>query len=237
MLVRHKKTFNLGVGLGVSFVVVLILIFSPIFPGGHNGLEFSDNLFNKLSKGSSYFIPKVTESAKKFDGKDIAVTINLDKAGMPEKAVKILLAAGMQVGAQGPEVKISGDFGKFLAASLRDSDNMFKNDGAKLASAYGFDERDAMTVWWTAMNKMVFQLQKAKKIEEANMLNDVMKKAIEPAFNFYQIEAQGVSEKAGTLILLLVFYVLYTMWWGYAIFYMFDGIGLSMKKAKVKKEV
>jgi hypothetical protein len=27
------------------------------------------------------------------------------------------------------------------------------------------------------------------------------------------------------------------MWWGYAIFFLFDGIGLSMKKAKVKKEV
>jgi len=27
------------------------------------------------------------------------------------------------------------------------------------------------------------------------------------------------------------------MWWGFAIYYMFNGIGLSMTKAKVKKEV
>jgi len=66
---------------------------------------------------------------------------------------------------------------------------------------------------------------------------DVMKKAVEPAFNFYTIEAQQVSEKAGIMTGLLVFYVIYTMWWGFAIFYMFDGIGLTMKKAKVKKEV
>jgi len=26
------------------------------------------------------------------------------------------------------------------------------------------------------------------------------------------------------------------MWWGFAIFYMFDGVGLTMTKAKVKKE-
>ncbi len=45
------------------------------------------------------------------------------------------------------------------------------------------------------------------------------------------------SEKAGIMTGLLVFYVVYTMWWGFAIFYMFDGIGLTMKKAKVKKEV
>lgn len=237
MLIRHKKTFNVGMGMGISFVVVLLLIFSPIFPGGHNGLEFSDDLFNKLSKGSSYFIPKVSESAKKFNGKEVSVTVKLDKPGMPEKAVKILLAAGMQVGAQGADVKITGDMGKFFATVLKDSDSMFKNDGASVSGAYGMDERDVMTVWWTVMSKMVFELQKAKKIDEANMINEVMKKAVEPAFNFYKIEAQGVSEKAGTMVALLVFYVIYTMWWGYAIFYMFDGMGLSMKKAKVKKEV
>jgi hypothetical protein len=36
---------------------------------------------------------------------------------------------------------------------------------------------------------------------------------------------------------LLVFYIAYTMWWGFSIFFFFEGIGLSMKKAKVKKEV
>ena len=69
------------------------------------------------------------------------------------------------------------------------------------------------------------------------ILQIVMKKAVEPAFNFYKIEAQKVIDKAGVMTGLLVFYVAYTMWWGFAIFYMFDGIGLTMKKAKVKREV
>lgn len=58
MLVTDKKLFIKGILLLVSFTVVFILIFSPIFPGGVNGLHFSDDLFNKLSKGSSYFIPR-----------------------------------------------------------------------------------------------------------------------------------------------------------------------------------
>jgi hypothetical protein len=41
--------------------------------------------------------------------------------------------------------------------------------------------------------------------------------------------------KAGIMTGLLVFYVLYTMWWGFAIFYLFEGVGLTMKKAKIKK--
>jgi hypothetical protein len=46
-----------------------------------------------------------------------------------------------------------------------------------------------------------------------------------------------VSDRWGLMSLMLVFYVLYTLWWGYAILYLFAGLGLSMKKAKVKKEV
>ena len=63
------------------------------------------------------------------------------------------------------------------------------------------------------------------------------KKAIEASYNFYKVEAVQVKEKAGLMTFLLVFYVAYTMWWGFAIFFIFEGIGLTMSKAKVKKEV
>lgn len=76
------------------------------------------------------------------------------------------------------------------------------------------------------------QLKKEGKIEEAKIVSDVMKKAVETAHNFYGIEAQKVTDKAGLMTGLLVFYVIYTMWWGFAIYYMFEGIGLSMSKAK-----
>jgi hypothetical protein len=46
-----------GILLLVSFFVVLVMIFMPIFPGKVNGLDYMDNLFNMISKGSSYFIP------------------------------------------------------------------------------------------------------------------------------------------------------------------------------------
>jgi hypothetical protein len=65
----------------------------------------------------------------------------------------------------------------------------------------------------------------------------VTKKAIEASYNFYGVEAVQVKEKAGLMTFLLVFYVAYTLWWGFAIFFIFEGIGLTMSKAKVKKEV
>jgi hypothetical protein len=57
-MIANKKEFYGGLGLLIGFVVVLAVIFSPIFKG-HNGLEYLDNLYNSISKGSAYYIPKV----------------------------------------------------------------------------------------------------------------------------------------------------------------------------------
>jgi hypothetical protein len=57
-VIAHKKEFVLGVGLLIAFVIVLILFFSPIFHG-KNGLDYLDNLYNSISKGSAYYIPEV----------------------------------------------------------------------------------------------------------------------------------------------------------------------------------
>jgi hypothetical protein len=54
-----------------------------IYGGGMNGLDYADDLFNKLSKGSSYFIPKLKEANKNFQGRNFnaAVTITMPAAG------------------------------------------------------------------------------------------------------------------------------------------------------------
>lgn len=236
MLIRNQKTLNLGGLLGLSFIGILLVIFSPVF-GGKNGLQYSDDLFNKLAKGSSYFIPEIAKSVREFDGKNLSIAVRMDKPEVAQKAGKMLLVGGAQVGVNDTEVKITGDLGKLLGNVLKDSDAMYKNDGAKISSLYGADELDVMSVWWNVLNRMARELQKEKKVEEANITIEVMRKGIEPAYNFYKIEAQSVADKAGILGSLLVFYVVYTMWWGYSIFYIFDGLGLTMKKAKVKKEV
>jgi hypothetical protein len=237
MLIRHTKMFNMGLLLGISFLGVLFMIFQPIFPGGKAGLDFSDDLFNKLSKGSSYFIPVVAKDNEKFTGTNFSVAIKMDKPEQVDSALKILATGGAQAMAKDAQLAISGDLGKLLGNAIKDSDEMYKNEGSKVSNRYGLKETDVMTLWWSVLSKMNKEFQKDKKVSESDMVMKVMQKAVEPAYNYYGIEAEGVTGKAFTLTGLLVFYVLYTMWWGYAIFYMFDGIGLSMKKAKVKKEV
>lgn len=237
MIIKNKSTFFTGAVLAVTFFGVLALIFAPIFGEGKNGLAYADAMFNKLAKGSSYFIPKVMKSNEKFIGTHFSAVVRFEKPELASKVTKLITTAGARVQADGSEVTISGDLGKLLSHVLQDADDMFKNNGAAVAERYGGDEKEIMLSWWTLLKGMDKALKKAGKIEDAKMVSNVMKKAVEPAFNFYHIEAQRVSEKAGTMTGLLVFYVIYTMWWGGAIFYVFDGIGLTMKKAKVKKEV
>ncbi len=63
-----------------------------------------------------------------------------------------------------------------------------------------------------------------------------MKKGVEVAYNFAKIVPESASSKMGILGFSLVFYVIYTLWWGLAILFLFEGIGLEMK-AGAKKEV
>ena len=237
MIVKNNKAFSIGAFLAVSFFGVLTLIFSPIFGEGKNGLVYSDDMFNRLSKGSSYFIPKVAKSNEAIKGTQVSLVIKLEKAEQSETALKVLTAAGTGAQNTGAGIELKGDLSAVMVKVLQDADDMFKNDGKKVADRYGMDEKEAMTSWWNMLKVMDKELKKQGKIPEAKVVSDVMKKAVEPAFNFYKIESQKVVDKAGIMTGLLVFYVAYTMWWGFAIFYMFDGIGLTMKKAKVKKEV
>ncbi len=67
-MIEKKGEFFGGVGMMAGFIVVLIIIFMPVF-NGQNGLDFLDSLYNSISKGSAYFIPKVKEEIESFQGR------------------------------------------------------------------------------------------------------------------------------------------------------------------------
>jgi hypothetical protein len=228
---------NIGLFLSITFVGILALIFSPVFGDGKNGLEYSDALFNKLAKGSSYFIPKLTSDLNEVEKEEISVSVKMENADQAAKAAKLFEQGAPDTTLQGDQLNIKGNLAKLLGVVLEDSKSMYFNKGDEVREKRGIDEMEVMTTWWTTLNRAAKELQKSKKSEQANMILEVMKKGIEPAYNFYKIEPQSIFDKAFTATSLLVFYVVYTIWWGFGIFYLFDGLGLSMKKAKVKQEV
>jgi len=238
----NRTSIGIGVVLAISFWAVEALIFMPVFGSGMNGLDFADDLFNKLSKGSSYFIPKLQKSVQGYAGHSFEADVTLKKSDgsvateTAALAEKLFTAAGATAKAEGGTLTVSGDLGAVLAVVLRDSDEMYRNDGKAVVARYGVKEKEALKAWWTTFSAIDKYMKKNGKIEDSKLISDVMKKGVETAYNYYGIPAEKVADKAPLMTFLLVFYVVYTMWWGFAIFYIFDGIGLTMTKAKVKKE-
>jgi len=226
-MIAHKKEFYGGVGMMAAFIVVLVLIFTPLF-NGQNGLDYLDSLYNSISKGSAYYIPKVRESSTAFNGKDVDVTIDMHSAKAAGEAARLFNAAGALVNTEGKTLKVSGDLGKILVSSLNDADAMYNNNSTALADKYTYDGRQALYYWWTALKLMEKDLKKQEKFKEAKTVSVVIKKAVECSYNFYGIESKKITDSLGVVIFSLLFYVVYTMWYGFAVMFMFEGWGMKL---------
>lgn len=235
MLLYSPRIFYKGLALFVLFFAVLWYMFTPSF-NGTNAFHASDNLFNSISKGSTYYIPQVMEGAREFDGQPFVVVILENEPKYVPYATTILETSGFAVTPAGPGIRVEGDLGGLMRAAVADSDAMFKNDGAALSAKYSMDEKQAMYVWWKVMKETKVALDQQKVFAPASFMDkNVMKRAIEVGYNFYGIDGQKAVDRWGIILFALVFYVVYTMWWGYAIFFMFEGLGLEMTAGKKKE--
>ena len=223
----EKKLKIRGILMLVSFFAVLGVIFMPIFKG-QNGLDFLDSLFNSISKGSAYHIPEIMENVKKYQGKVIDVKITMPDELHAAQTAKLFEAGGATVTFSGSTLNVNGDFESILHNSLVDADTMYANDGGKISSKYGYGEREAMFNWWYALKEMDKDLKRQKLFKEADIAATVEKKAVEMAYNYYGIEAQSVKDGLILIVLSLVFYVCYTLWYGFGIMFIFEGIGLKI---------
>jgi hypothetical protein len=72
-------------------------------------------------------------------------------------------------------------------------------------------------------------LKAQKKFKEAKEVSVVIKKAVELSYNYYQVEPEKIGDKIGVVLFSLVFYVIYTLWYGFAIMFMFEGWGMRLE--------
>ena len=228
MIIAHKKEFFGGFGLLVAFFVVLVIMFSPVFKG-QNGLEYLDSLYNSISKGSAYYIPKVKEETDNFMGNSIEVILKLSSEKQAQQTALLFRKGDAMANASGAQLKVAGNLGKILGNCLSDADNMYMNQGEKVSSKYGYNEKRVLFNWWNALNAMDKALKGQKKFKEAKTVALVKKKAVETAYNYYKIQPQKISDRLGIVIFSLIFYVVYTLWYGFAIMFMFEGWGMRLE--------
>ena len=227
-MIANKKEFNTGLTLFAGFWVLFYILMSPVF-AGKNLLDYMDNLYNTISKKSSYYIPKVQKGLEDYKGQQVSFSVKAKGAEQTARLTKMFQAGKATVTPEGEKLKVSGDLGAMLTNILVDSEAMFNNDGKAIAAKYGSEEKAVLYDWWNAVTDAEKEMNKASKFKEGKILHDTLTKAIEPAYNYYGIEAVPIKDKWGTVVISLAGYVFYTLWFGFSILFMFEGWGLKLE--------
>jgi len=235
MLIVKKKPFIIGTVMAFTFLVVLVLMFLPLL-GGRNAFEASDRLFNSIAKASSDHFELLRREAADHRGSSFDAAMTFRSESLAAEVRAMLAKAGVKAEGKGVRVEAVGDLYEVARAVIDDSEAMFHNRGLEIAQKYGSPERQTLLAWWNILKEMQRVFESKGRFQAATFLHDLTVKGVEVAYNFYGVEPENASTSAATLVGTLVFYVLYTLWWGYAILYMFNGLGMEMK-AGAKKEV
>ncbi|MBW1835166.1 MAG: hypothetical protein JRI62_10705, partial [Deltaproteobacteria bacterium] len=112
---------------------------------GQNGMEYLDDLYNSISKGSAYYVPKVKEETDTFIGNNVTMAMKMADENQAKQAASLFAKAGATTEVFGAQLNVSGDLGNILANCLEDSKNMYHNDGATVSNKYGYNERQLPT--------------------------------------------------------------------------------------------
>jgi len=227
-MIAKKGEFYSGAGMMAIFVVVLVVIFMPLF-NGQNGLNYLDSLYNSISKGSAYYVPALKKDAQSYVGTRVTLTLAMKDETMARQSSLLFQKGGALVNVTGATLSVEGDLGKILAVCLDDADLMYHNKGSDVAAKYGYAERQALYNWWAANNAMENDLKRQKQFKAAKIVATVNQKAVETAYNYYRIEPQKISDRYGIVIFSLVFYVAYTLWYGFGIMFLFEGWGMRLE--------
>lgn len=236
MIVHHRKQFYIGIVLLSSFAILFYFLLTPIISdkSGNkvSGLQYADQIFNELSKGSSWFIPQAKEIAQANLDKNILLNIPVSDQNLLSTQENILKSsAATQISIKNNRLYFTANLGQLLLKAVDCSEMLYNNNGSELENIYHIPALSLAEAWWSLLNSSIKELQKQGHITEAKAVESVLRRAIEPGNNFFGIRAQKVSDNIPVICGFLLFYVLYTVWYGFGVYELFVGLGLMNSSA------
>ncbi len=223
-----KKELGIGIFLLATFSAVMIAIFMPLIDG-ENILNYLDNLYNSISKGSAYYIPKVEHQIEDHGSEVVTLNLKMETAEAAATAKPLFTRSGATTSLDdGTNLIVKGDLEAIFKTCLEDAESAYHNRQEDFADRYGLEARPVLHSWWQALKAMEKDLNRQKLFAAAQLTHTVQAKTVECAYNYYGIEAQEIKNRWGTVLFSLVFYVLYTIWYGYGIMYVFEGLGFEL---------
>jgi len=223
-----KKQLGIGLFLMTTFIAVMIAIFMPFFDGA-NALDYLDNLYNSISKGSAYYVPKVEHMVEEHGSEVVTLNLKMADAKTALAAEQLFSTTGATTAVENNNLMVSGDIEAIFESCLEDTEAAYHNRGEDHVARYGMEARPTLYTWWQALSAMEKDLNRQKLFAAARLAQTVQSKTVECAYNYYGIEAQAIKDRWGTVLFSLLFYVLYTVWYGYGIMYVFEGLGFELE--------
>ncbi len=240
LIVKPKKFFIGLTGL-VIFAVVFFAVMLPT-SSGKSSLESVDGTFNSVAKDSISIqnFGEVEKNIPDFAGTIIEFRIPA-KAAEATAIKNVLSKNNVQCDILPDDrINIVGDLASLSQAAFDDSKLAYENKGAALTSKYGKEPKEIMYSWWLVYDGISKRYTQSSDIPNAGLNAAFTKsmnlKVIEPSFNFFGIEAKSMKSDPLPIILLLLAYVLYTVWYGFSIMFIFEGFGISPTASKHKEE-
>ena len=231
-MIANKKEFGGGLVMMAGFWIVFALLLSPLYPGQDkkvNMLDYMDSLYNSISKNSAYYIPEIIKKADNLKGRSFSITLKVEDKNSIPRIATMLRTSGATVTEEANELKVSGDLGVVLNAAMADTELAYANNGEALMARHGAEAKQVMFDWWNTLSTMEKSFTKQEKFAESTTIYKAKTKAVETAYNYYGIEAQSIKDKLVIVVLSLAGYVVYTMWFGFSILFLFEGWGLKLE--------
>lgn len=228
MLKEQQQDLSKGVVMLASFLVILVTLFLPVFRDT-TPIHFMDELYNSISKGSVYYIGQLRTETDRLQGEQIRYEW---QAMNPERATRvagILKSAGIEALTDQSLVRADADLQKLLSVILEDADDMFHNRGEAVRNRYDVPAKTVMFEWWNTLKAVEKELNRQQRFAAAKQVHSVLTKGVECSYNYFGIEARHIGDQALLVIASLVFYVIYTIWLGYAILFLLKGFGLKLE--------
>ncbi|MFB3891299.1 MAG: sulfite exporter TauE/SafE family protein [Phycisphaerae bacterium] len=229
---------KLGLGLaGLAIFAVALAVALRADSNGRTFLDASDDFFNQLAKDSANYIPSAQAQAAEVADVDIDIGIAPREEVDRQKTMEVIRHGGCEVSeSKDGRIRIAGKMGPLCKAALDDARRAFQNDDDGFLAEHGVRAHTVAYCWWTVFDGLTRRYVQEGRGSHAELMRFMATKVMEPAYNFRGIEAASAATNWWPLAGMLGLYVFFTLWYGFSIMLVMEGLGVTMAAVKGRRE-
>jgi hypothetical protein len=235
-LLAKPRSFALGVAGLLTFSAVLSISVMP-FRGHSNAMAWADDFFNQLAKSSANYIEDGRKKAEKFKGQEVNYGMMPREFADKAKMAKLVEIHGFSMESLADmRIRIKGDLGTLALEAINEASLSYENKTSEIEKEYGFKSTEVIYCWWLIFDGLTRRYTQDNMGAEANFTKLITTKILEPAYNFRDTEAKNIKDSVLPVTLLLLAYVAFTLWYGFSILLIFEGLGITSHGGGKKTE-